>query len=183
MVTIVIPTVRLTFVVFFQLWASSWALFSEEWMEASYQYTSLCVFIVGVWALHDKHEPGSAGFYACALMFSIFNDILALSVYTTDARVWETDPDSTRHHKKFSFACAMVLLLLKPLMVFYAYQEFVRRGGEFVLSVQVLIEDEDGNVAASAGAGSGGSADGSRYQSIEDDGPKGDDDKDAANKV
>ena len=70
MVTVVIPMVRLSVVVFFHAIVSTWALFSEVFLQQGYLFQQLILVMAGIWALHDRSEPRPAGFYTALMIFS-----------------------------------------------------------------------------------------------------------------
>lgn len=108
--------------------------------------------IAGVWALHDRIEPRPAGFYTCLILFSIITDLMCLTVYTKDRNIWEEEDNAVRHHEKFSFAVAVILLFFKPFFTFFAFHDFQRRGGNVSFSISVETDDgESGDGADSAG--------------------------------
>jgi hypothetical protein len=97
------------------------------------------------------------------MLFSILNDIIVFGLFVNDETVFQV-PGKIGHNSKFSFAMALINLLVKPVYLFVTLREYESRGGD--VSVGAL-RGRGGSGAVATGVSSGCGGGGGEYAKFE----------------
>jgi len=98
-----------------------WA-FLVAYLGESYIWSNaFCIFLF-IFSLLFPTNKSAVELLLVLFSFTILNDIICLGTFTTQSLL-----DYADHKTKFSFAMALINLLIKPVSVFFIFQEWRKR--------------------------------------------------------
>lgn len=119
---------RIIFLVMFVM--VTWAIVDSGWLGLSYALSNYFVVLLGIWAERDTPSPVPVQMFFFGMVFTLLNDIISLGVTFSPAQYRYKVNDNSNLFN-FNAACAILLVLFKPVALLFIYREWtVRVGGE-----------------------------------------------------